>query len=52
VSHDAFDGGARLLFVEHDRLVIHDPVAVEHMGVDAGCVGAPPGIDARVPQVL
>ena len=51
VLHDAFHRDAGLAFVEHDRLVVDDAPAVQHMGIDAGRVGAPAWIGARAPEV-
>ena len=48
---DALDGDAGLSFVEHDGLVVDDPPAVAHVGIETGSIGAPAWIDTRVPRV-
>ncbi len=47
----AFDRRSRLPPVQDDRLIVKNAPLVEHMGVGADRVGAPPGVEARRPQI-
>lgn len=45
-------GSTGLPFVEHDRLVIHDAVTVQHVGIKPRRIGSTPRVNARIPKVL
>ena len=51
VTHDAFDRRASLALVEHHRLVVDDPMLIQHVRIDASGVRASAGISARVEQM-
>lgn len=47
----AFDGRARLPFVQHDRLDIDKAMRIQHVRTDPDCVGSAPRIDTGIKEV-
>ena len=47
----AFNGGAGLAPVQDDRLIVENAPLIEHVGIGSHCIGPPPGIEPRRPQV-
>jgi hypothetical protein len=51
LPHHAFNGGARLALMSHERLVVDDPLLIQHMRRDTHRVGSPPRVHPSIPQM-